>query len=80
MRDSKNISGPQIAKHRKQQGLTQLQLSKALAKRGIDIDRAGVAKIENGLRGVNDYELPAMAKILGTTVGKLLGMRTRRKR
>ena len=80
MRDSKNISGPQIAKFRKKLKLTQLQLSEALAKRGVDIDRAGVAKIENGLRGVNDYELPAMAKILGTTVGKLLGMRTRRKR
>ena len=80
MKTSKNISGPQIAKSRKRLKLTQLELSEALSRKSIDIDRAGIAKIENGLRGVNDYELPAMATVLGTTVEQLLGMRKRRTR
>ena len=53
--------------------LTQEQLSKKLAKLGVSIDRAGVAKIETGIRGVLDFELVALAKALGVKVTWLLG-------
>jgi len=53
--------------------LTQQELSKKLAKLGVSIDRAGVAKIEAGIRGVLDYELVAFAKALNVQVTWLLG-------
>lgn len=55
--------------------LTQEGLSKKLAKLGVSIDRAGVAKIETGIRGVLDFELVALAKALGVKVTWLLGMK-----
>ena len=52
--------------------LTQEALSKKLSKLGASIDRAGVAKIETGIRGVLDFELVALAKALGVKVTWLL--------
>ncbi|MFC1451927.1 hypothetical protein ACFLSJ_01120 [Verrucomicrobiota bacterium] len=65
---------------RKKGSLTQLQLSEALPKRGVDVDRAGIAKVENGLRGVLDYELVALASVLRIPVGRLLGVRVPKRR
>ena len=58
--------------------LTQDALSGKLARRGIQLDRAAVAKIENGLRHVLDYELKALALALGVEVIWLLGDEKRR--
>ena len=55
--------------------LTQDALSKELAKVGVSIDRAGVAKIEIGIRGVLDFELVAIAKALGVKVTWLLDVK-----
>lgn len=52
--------------------LTQEQLSAKLRKLGTSIDRAGIAKIETGVRGVLDFELVALAKALGVKVTWLL--------
>jgi len=54
--------------------LTQDGLSKRVAKLGISIDRAGIAKIETGIRGVLDFELVALAKALDVKVTWLLGL------
>ena len=70
---NKNIAGPAIQKARRQAGLTQDQLSAKLARAGVQLDRAGIAKIENGLRRIYDFELKALAKILKTTSSSLLG-------
>jgi hypothetical protein len=48
--------------------LSQDQLSGRLAKVGITIDRAGISKIETGIRGIYDFELKALAKILKVSV------------
>jgi hypothetical protein len=53
--------------------LTQDALSGKLARLGIQLDRAAVAKIENNHRHVLDYELKALAVALGVDVGWLLG-------
>lgn len=76
----KNISGPLIAARRKSHRppLTQLDLSRRLKVAGVDLDRAAVAKIENGLRGVLDYELAGFARVLSVSVRKLLPERRRR--
>ncbi len=53
--------------------LTQDALSGRLARRGIQLDRAAIAKIENNLRHVLDYELKALADVLGVDVNWLFG-------
>ena len=68
----KNIAGRRIAAARSAAGLTQDQLSAKLARVNVPIDRAGIAKIENGLRRIYDYELKALAKVLKTTPESLL--------
>ncbi len=71
----KNISGGRIkeARGRFSPPLTQDRLSGKLARLGVQLDRAAIAKIENNLRGVLDYELRALAKALGVRVDWLLG-------
>jgi hypothetical protein len=53
--------------------LTQDALSGKLARLGIQLDRASVAKIENNHRHVFDYELKGLAEVLGVSAGWLLG-------
>jgi transcriptional regulator with XRE-family HTH domain len=71
----KNIVGKRVAEARKSRDprLTQDDLSGKLARVGIQLDRAAIAKIENGLRSVLDYELRALSEVLGTDVSWLLG-------
>jgi len=71
----KNIVGRRVAKARLafDPALTQDSLSGRLARRGVQLDRAAIAKIENGLRHVLDYELKALAEVLGVEVDWLLG-------
>jgi transcriptional regulator with XRE-family HTH domain len=70
-----NISGKRIAEARcaAKPPLTQEELSAKLALLGVQMDRAAVAKIENNLRRVLDYELKAFAVALDVRVDWLLG-------
>jgi hypothetical protein len=54
--------------------LTQDQLSGRLAAQKTLIDRPAIAKIETGTRGVNDFEVVALAKALKVDVRWLLGI------
>lgn len=74
-RAQKNIIGKRVAEARRQckPALTQDSLSGKLARIGIQLDRAAVAKIENNHRRVLDYEVKALAEVLGVDVGWLLG-------
>ena len=49
-------------------------LSGRLALLGIQLDRAAIAKIETNRRGVLDYELKAIAEVLGVEIDWLLGI------
>ncbi len=71
----KNIVGGRVAegRHGCKPPLTQDALSGKLARLGIQLDRAAVAKIENDHRHVLDYELRALAEALGVDVNWLLG-------
>ena len=70
----KNIVGRRVAEARQDRrpALTQDALSGRLARKGIQLDRAAIAKIENNHRHVLDYELKAMADVLGVDVNWLL--------
>ncbi|HXX19467.1 MAG TPA: hypothetical protein VEJ46_08695 [Candidatus Acidoferrum sp.] len=71
----KNIIAKRVAEARRncKPALTQDALSGKLARLGIQLDRAAIAKIENNLRRVLDYELKALADALGVNVNWLLG-------
>jgi hypothetical protein len=71
----KNIIGKRLAEARSslEPALTQDALSGKLAARGILLDRAAIAKIENNYRRVLDYELKALADVLSVDVNWLLG-------
>jgi transcriptional regulator with XRE-family HTH domain len=71
----KNIVGGRVAEARQdcRPALTQDALSGRLARKGIQLDRSAIAKIENNLRHVLDYELKGLAAVLGVEVGWLLG-------
>jgi len=70
---NKNISGERIKEARMRTELSQDQLSGRLAKVGITVDRAGISKIETGIRGIYDFELKALAKILKVSTDWLMG-------
>jgi len=71
-----NIVGERVkkARLRRKPPLTQDELSGRLAGLGVGIDRAGISKVEIGVRRVLDFEVKALAKALGVTVGWLLGI------
>jgi transcriptional regulator with XRE-family HTH domain len=75
----KNIVGGRVAEARQgsRPALTQDALSGKLAGKGIQLDRAAIAKIENNLRHVLDYELKGLAEALGVEVDWLLGDKKR---
>jgi transcriptional regulator with XRE-family HTH domain len=72
---SKNIVGERVkqARHKHKPALTQDELSAKLSRLGVYVDRAGIAKIETGIRCVVDYEIKALADVLGVSVAWLLG-------
>lgn len=72
---SQNLVGKRVKEARGlvRPPMTQLALSKKLGKRGVSIDRAGIAKIESGIRGVLDFEVVAFAEALNVKVTWLLG-------
>ncbi|RMG73552.1 MAG: XRE family transcriptional regulator [Chloroflexi bacterium] len=65
-----NITGRNIQKFRKQQGLTQDDLATRLQIKGLSHTRNTIAKIEIGLRRVTDIELFAIASILNIDIGR----------
>ena len=71
----KNIVGERVAEARRgcTPALTQDALSGRLARLGIQLDRAAIAKIENNYRHVLDYELKALADVLGVGANWMLG-------
>ena len=69
----KNIAGSHIKRVRLDKGITQDQLSAKLARQSVQIDRAGISKIETGVRCVYDFELKALASALSSTPAQLLG-------
>ncbi|MGA7796752.1 MAG: helix-turn-helix transcriptional regulator [Candidatus Acidiferrales bacterium] len=71
----KNIIGRRVAEARQncKPVLTQDALSGKLARLGIQLDRAAIAKIENNHRHVLDYELKALAHVLSVDAHWLLG-------
>jgi len=75
MQGRNNIVGVRIkeARLKLKPPLTQDDLSGRLSAVGVVIDRAGISKIEIGMRCVLDFEVKALAKVLRVSVDWLLG-------
>ena len=71
--DSKNIIGPRVRLLRQSQGLTQKALAEKLQLEGYDLTDLTILRIENGTRFVADYEVKALARVLGVSCGELMG-------
>ena len=70
----KNATGQRIRAARlfHQPPLSQADLARCVAKRGVHLDQAAISRIENRSRNVSDYELIALARCLGLSVDALL--------
>src|SRR5690348_5179138 len=75
---SRNIIGARVqeARRRRSPPLTQDQLSGKLAAQGLQLDRVTIGKIENGFRCALDFEVKALASVLGVDANWLLGTET----
>ena len=71
---TKNIVGAKVEEQRKLIGMKQKDLLAQLQIKGIDLNAAGLSKLEGQLRGVADYELKAIAEVLGVSVNWLLSI------
>ena len=71
---AKNIVSKRVREARKGHSppLTQDQLAGRVAGAGVQLDRTAIAKIENGQRGVFDFELKALATALDVEANWLL--------
>jgi transcriptional regulator with XRE-family HTH domain len=71
----KNVVGLRVgeARNKSKPPLTQDALSGKLAALGVQLDRAAIAKIENGHRRIYDYEVRALARALNVKIDWLFG-------
>ena len=64
MRNARNMVGPQVRRIRHARGLSQPALAILLQRRGWDISRDVIAKIEDQRRWVADFEAAFLAEVL----------------
>ena len=68
---SKNVIGKRIKQLRKENKLSQRDLSYKFQIKGIDIDKNVITRIETGKRFVNDFEVKAFSEIFNVTTDSL---------
>lgn len=69
--EKRNIIGENVRKLRKENKLTQEELTAKLQTAGLDIDRPMLTKIELNQREVYDYEVLYIANVLDIPIEKL---------
>lgn len=68
----RNVTGTNIYYYRTKKDYSVQQLSDKLIMLGLDLHRQSIFLIESGKRTVADYELAAIAEVLGITPNDLL--------
>ena len=69
----KNLCGDRVREARQKRRMSQSDLAAKLQIEEVIIERDSVSRIESGTRFVTDYELLTLSKVLGVSVGWLLG-------
>jgi transcriptional regulator with XRE-family HTH domain len=67
----RNIIGKQIKIIRQSKNITQEQLAARLNIQEIDMDQTMISKIEDQVRGIQDFEIKAIAKALNISIEDL---------
>ena len=67
-----NVVGPQVRALRRQKGMSQAELARAMQLHGWDISREQFNRLENQARQVIDDEFDILAKCFGVTTDALL--------
>ncbi len=68
----RNISGGRIRITRLKKRLSQSELAAKVQTMGVILEQDAISRIESGSRMVQDYELWAMAEVLGLTPKDLM--------
>ena len=69
---TRNMIGANVEHVRKQKGMKQKDLLTQLQIRGVDLNSSGLSKLEGQIRLVTDFELVAIAEVLGVSIDSLL--------
>ncbi len=69
---TRNIVGSRVEAKRKELGMKQKDFLARLQVEGMDINASALSKLEGQVRGVFDYELVIIAKVLGVNLEWLL--------
>ena len=69
----RNIVGARIEAKRKELGIKQIDLLTQLQIKGVELTASGLSKLEGQIRSVCDYELVAIAEVLGVSINWLVG-------
>ncbi len=70
---TRNIAGSRVEMRRKEIGMKQKDLLTRLQVRGIDLNASGLSKLEGQFRSISDFELVALAEVLGVSINWLVG-------
>ena len=67
-----NLCGHNIARYRKELGISQRELADRLQLIGLDVDKNAIQRMESRQRFVTDIELVALRQVFGKTFEELL--------
>ena len=70
----RNISGDRVRERRIHLRLSQTALAAKLQTEGVIIEQDAISRIESGARMVQDYELRALASVLGVSSDWLIDL------
>ena len=63
----RNVSGERVRQKRIERKITQAELAARVQCEGVTLEQDAISRIESGQRMVQDYELRALAEVLGVT-------------
>lgn len=61
----RNVSGERVRQKRAERKITQAELAARVQCEGVALEQDAISRIESGQRMVQDYELRALAEVLG---------------
>ena len=67
-----NLIGKQVSEARSRLALSQAALAATCQRKGWDLSRDVLARIESGVRGITDKEMAILCDVLHVPVGELL--------
>lgn len=69
----RNVSGERVRQKRAERKITQAELAARVQCEGVALEQDAISRIKLGQRMVQDYELRALAEVLGASMDWLAG-------